>query len=120
MQSRLSHIAVVCLAMCYGLVSLGEPLEALARVVHPGPKPQRLTSPKPTKPISGESYVVARRHLPLTKQIELPPHHAVLIESISRAGRVVALPHPSCEKLADQSLPAPLRCRPPPVHLTIA
>lgn len=114
MRSVITHIAVVLLAACYGLVSLAEPIEILARVIVPGGKPQQITTGNSAKPIPGTSYVIARRHLPLTKQIELPPHvvQTVVIESplIFRTFRVPL----SIEGGNVQCRALPLRSRPPP------
>ncbi len=119
MHARLSHSAVVLLALCYGSVSLAEPLESFARMICPGSTPQRITSAKSTKPMSGASYVVARRHLPLTKQIELPPHEAVVREGDDRAATVtgVLLPEPNHD--VEQFRPTALRSRPPPPDMTV-
>ncbi|MER3524431.1 MAG: hypothetical protein C4326_10280 [Ignavibacteria bacterium] len=114
MRSVSAHIAVVLLASCYGLVSLAEPIEHLARVIVPGGKPQQVTAAKSTKPITGASYVLARRHLPLTKQIELPPHvvQTIVIESplVFQTYGIVRW----IEGGEVQCIPPPLRSRPPP------
>jgi hypothetical protein len=119
-QTRALHIVVVLLTFCYGSVSLAEPVHAWARIIFPGPKPQRITSAKATKPINGTSYVIVRRHLPLTKHIEIPPHDAVVAEHHKPTAEGALLPLPAPEFIADAGLITPLRCRPPPAHMTIA